>query len=102
MRKQLKKFRYTGEFFSSLYKKKKTKRYLLSLSRAQDVFGYLNDVSTAEIMVSRIIYQQPDLADIMMWSGGLVLGWHQHRAEEAWGDAQALWRELEDAQRFWE
>ncbi len=102
LRKQLKKFRYTGEFFSSLFKKKKTKRYLSTLARAQDVFGYLNDVSTAESMVSRIIYQQPDLADIMMWSGGLVLGWHQHRAEEAWGDAKALWRDLEDAPRFWD
>ncbi len=102
LRKQLKKYRYTGEFFSSLFKKKKTKKYLSSLARAQDVFGYLNDVSTAESMVSRVIYQEPDKADIMMWAGGIVLGWHQHRATEAWGDAQALWRELEDAPHFWD
>lgn len=102
LRKQLKKFRYTGEFFASLFKKKKSKRYLFTLSRAQDIFGYLNDVSTAESMVSRLICQHPDLADIMMWSGGLVLGWHQHRAEDAWGDTQAVWRDLEDAPRFWD
>ncbi len=102
LRKQLKKFRYTGEFFASLFKKKKTKRYLSRLSRAQDVFGYLNDVSTAEMVVSRLIHQEPDTADLMMWSGGLLLGWHQHRADEAWTHAQDLWRELDEAQHFWE
>ncbi len=102
LRKQLKKFRYTGEFFASLFKKKKAKTYLRNLSQAQDVFGYLNDVSTAETMVSRVIFQEPDMSDIMMWGGGLVLGWHQHRSDDAWGDAQRLWRQLEDTKPFWD
>lgn len=102
MRKKLKKLRYTGEFFSPLFKKKAAKRYLSQLAKAQDVFGYLNDVSTAENIVSRLIFQEPDQMDIMMWSGGLVLGWHQHRANAAWTDAKALWHELSGTPHFWD
>ena len=39
-------FRYTSEFFGSLYDGRKVERFVKDLKRLQDVFGYVNDVAT--------------------------------------------------------
>ena len=52
LRKELKVLRYTTELFSFLYPPKIVRRFSTKLRRLQDRFGYLNDVTIAEKLMS--------------------------------------------------
>lgn len=100
MRIALKKLRYGAEFFSSLYPADGTKPYIKTLGRLQDVFGFLNDLATAERLLAELNGQgfQPKSQSL---AEGLVLGWHGHAAEAAWPDAKKRWAALEKLTPFW-
>jgi inorganic triphosphatase YgiF len=55
-----KKMRYAAEFFSSLYTSKKTRPYILSLSKLQDCLGVLNDITTTDKLLRQLLEQRPD------------------------------------------
>jgi inorganic triphosphatase YgiF len=55
-----KKMRYAAEFFSSLYTSKKTRPYILSLSKLQDCLGVLNDITTTDKLLHQLLEQSPD------------------------------------------
>ena len=62
LRLYLKKLRYSFEFFIELFPKNKMTRYTKTLSRAQELLGKMNDLATAEILLSRRNLAQVDIA----------------------------------------
>ncbi len=79
LRIDVKKLRYTTDFFSSLYPQKKVKPYAARLAKLQDALGYLNDVAVAENLV-RQLYRgcKGEEALLCRLAGGIVIGWHLH------------------------
>lgn len=99
MRKSLKKLRYTAEFFAPLYSKAKVKPFIKRLKKLQDVFGYVNDVRTAEQLRQIAASHCDDPASLI--AAGVVLGYHQVKASEMWEDAPRAWRRFKASGRYW-
>lgn len=100
LRLRLKKLRYGAEFFESLYPAKRAKPYIKALGRLQDVFGFLNDVATAERLLGEVTGQGFQPKPLLL-AEGLVLGWHGHAAEAAWPQAQKRWAKFVHSDPFW-
>jgi inorganic triphosphatase YgiF len=101
MRKALKAFRYAVEFFGSLYEARRVNRCVKELRRLQDVFGYLNDVATAEAL-NAICEDARALSPGAQRAAGYVLGWHEVSARHAWEGVTEAWSRLAKRRRFWE
>ena len=100
LRKELKKLRYSVEFFSPLFPSKRVEAFLKGLKKLQTVFGDLNDVATVRRMFASP--QAPGTGDgTTQRAIGWVIGASQARAELGWTKAQALWRDLEETRPFW-
>ncbi|MFM7123652.1 MAG: CHAD domain-containing protein [Fluviibacter sp.] len=52
VRIDLKKLRYTLDFFESLYPKKRVQAFLRALASTQALLGHMNDLATAEILMT--------------------------------------------------
>jgi triphosphatase len=100
MRKALKGFRYAVEFFGSLYDGRRVGRFVKDLKRLQDVFGYVNDVATAQA-VGTIADERCAPSPAAQRAAGYVLGWHQVKSEQAWDGVAEVWDRLSKRQRFW-
>jgi triphosphatase len=100
MRKVLKGFRYTCEFFGSLYAPRKVGPFIKDLKRLQDVFGYLNDVATAAEL-NAICHERCRKSLEAQRAVGFVLGWHEARANTAWDHVLEAWDQLERRKLFW-
>lgn len=102
LRKELKKLRYTVEFFRPAFPARRVKPFLSRLKTLQDVFGYLNDVvmagKLAELASAGSGRKDPAAT---LLAAGFVMGWHEARAEHAWESARALWEETRRVRRFW-
>lgn len=61
LRLDLKKLRYSFDFFMELYPRKRISRYMKSLARAQVLLGQMNDLATAETLLAQ---RQLDTIDI--------------------------------------
>jgi inorganic triphosphatase YgiF len=101
MRKALKSLRYAVEFFASLYDGRKVGRFLKDLKRLQDVFGYMNDVTTAKAL-NGICEERCAYSLVAQRAAGYALGWHDVYAQHAWADAAEDWQHLAKRKRFWE
>jgi CHAD domain-containing protein len=100
LRKELKVLRYTTELFSPVYPPKIVRRFSMKLRRLQDRFGYLNDVTVAEKLMS--IRQDGVLGTSdLQRAVGYVIGWHAAHADEAWRDIAKDWRKLSRVPKFW-
>lgn len=97
LRKRLKQLRYTLGFFSTLYRRADTRRYLNALAELQDVFGALNDVEAARKLTEELTAIQPALAD----PGRHILAHHERRARKEWQSALKLWDGFRDVEPFW-
>ena len=100
MRKALKGFRYAVEFFASLYDGRKVGRFIKDLKKLQDVFGYVNDVTTAQAL-NAIADERCPGSPAAQRAAGYVLGWHEVRSEHAWDSVAEVWRRLAQRRRFW-
>ncbi|NBN80487.1 CHAD domain-containing protein [Microvirga tunisiensis] len=100
MRKALKKFRYGLEFFAGLTPKGERKSYLKRLKSLQDVFGYLNDVAMAEMLLDLPLPDGTAATDLAQ-AAGFVIGWHEAEARHAWQHAQDSWDEASRAPKYW-
>lgn len=105
LRIELKKLRYAGEFFASLFPEKRVKAYLKRLSALQDVFGHLNDAAVAQgigqELLRKSVAADPASSGAMHWAAGLVTGWHAARMDRHWPEAAQLWRALAKAEPYW-
>ena len=97
LRKRLKKLRYAMSFFSSLFPAKAVNTYLQRLSALQDVFGALNDLQAAELILEDLGQKMPHLEA----AGQKVLKWHQARADRDWKKAHSMWRAFRDEPQYW-
>jgi inorganic triphosphatase YgiF len=102
LRIAMKKLRYACEFFASLFPNKEVGAYLKQLSKTQDVFGSLNDVSTVQHVLHRVVE-----AGGNVWVPGLresaayAAGWHKSRVGPIWERAQKRWKKLAKTEPFW-
>ncbi|CDX21826.1 putative adenylate cyclase [Mesorhizobium sp. ORS 3324] len=99
LRKELKKLRYSVEFFSSLYQSKQVDPLLKRLKKLQTVFGDLNDAATAKALLPGTDASASDPA--AQRAIGWTIGASQARAEHGWGGAKARWRKLKETRPFW-
>lgn len=100
LRKELKKLRYTFEFFGPLYEPKRTARLSRRLEALQDIFGELNDAAMLRRLLTDPAFAptaDPELQRAIRW----ILGATQLRAEIAWTEAAGLWRRLKRSRQFW-
>jgi triphosphatase len=98
MRKSLKHLRYLAEFFSPVFARGKTRRFIERLKVLQDVFGYMNDVHMArKLRTIQKQYASPEARS----SVDYILGWHDAAAREVWRRANRSWKRLEGSPSFW-
>jgi triphosphatase len=100
MRKALKTFRYTVEFFGSLYAKGKVARFVKELRELQEVFGYINDVVSAK-QLNAIAHEYCPGGQAAQRAAGCVLGWHDAHAIHSWVAAPKAWYRLKERSWFW-
>jgi triphosphatase len=100
MRKALKQFRYTTEFFSSLFRPAALEPFTKRLKELQDTFGYLNDVAQAR-QLEDVIDRYCHDSNACQRLAGYTLGWHTARAEASWESVQRTWNRLNGARQFW-
>jgi CHAD domain-containing protein len=53
LRLDLKKLRYSFDFFMELYPRRRISSYMKSLARAQELLGKMNDLATAETLLAQ-------------------------------------------------
>jgi triphosphatase len=100
MRKALKQFRYTVEFFHSLYRPADLRPFTKRLKELQDTFGYLNDVAQARQLESVADRYCPDSIACQRLAA-YTLGWHAARAVASWESVQESWHHLAEKRQFW-
>lgn len=100
MRKALKDFRYTAEFFGSLYDARRVSAFVKDLKKLQDVFGYVNDAATARELNGICHQRCPDSREAQR-AAGYVVGWHDAQAAHVWERVPKAWRRVEKDRRFW-
>ena len=64
--------RYTVEFFASLYRQKRLRKYLDALSSMQDELGWRNDVSVGEGLLRRLETEKPEAAASASYARGFL------------------------------
>jgi inorganic triphosphatase YgiF len=100
LRKALKKFRYTAEYFGSLYAENRVARFVKGLKKLQAIFGYINDVATAK-QLKAIAHEHCSSSEEAQSAAGYVLGWHDAEATHRWSAAPEEWFRLKKCSRFW-
>ncbi len=101
MRKALKSFRYTSEFFGPIFEPARVLHFVKDLKRLQDIFGYVNDVATATdlgAICQRRCRETPEAQR----AAGYVLGWHAAEASHAWKRVAREWDRLNRRRPFWD
>jgi inorganic triphosphatase YgiF len=105
LRIEIKKLRYACEFFVSLYGPKKAKPYMKALAALQDQFGALNDAAVAHSRLFRLASGDSPThgvpLGVLAFAGGLVSGWHQHRAHQDMAHCLEGWKDFADQRAFW-
>ena len=102
LRIELKRLRYTAEFFAPLFASKAVTPFLERLSKLQDLFGTMNDAATAEHILRRINEHAgarggPERAE----AAAFVDGWHQSQVAPTWKKAKKRWKRFIKAKPFW-
>ncbi|WP_295806975.1 CYTH and CHAD domain-containing protein [uncultured Nitratireductor sp.] len=100
LRKELKKLRYTIEFFAPLYTPRSVKRMTEKLKTLQTVFGSLNDAAVADQILSK-----PPLSSINDLAAqraiGRLVGSCETRAIHDWPAAKIDWKAVKTCPPFW-
>lgn len=91
-----KKIRYAAEFFAPLFSRKRTRDYLKTLSRLQDVLGLYNDAATGARLAVGLAGTQDAIV------AGAVQGWVAAQAAALEPALVAAWERFRAAPRFWE
>lgn len=97
LRKRLKKLRYAMAFFSGLFPARAVNAYQKRLIALQDVFGALNDLDTAEVILEEIARKNPRLES----AGRKLVDWHQARADVEWRKAHKMWTRFRNEPQYW-
>lgn len=95
-----KKLRYSAEFFSGLYGRRKPKAFLSALSLVQDVLGQINDVMVAHRLLDELA-TEPDLTGHQE-AVALAKGWIAHGLSHQLVTLQKKVRRFEEQGEFWQ
>lgn len=95
LRIRCKRLRYSAEFFSALYGRKRSRSYLHSLARMQDVLGVLND----ERMVEQLLKQVAVEGDAP--AADLVRGWTAANTGAHLRQFDMVWKSFVRRSPFW-
>ncbi len=104
VRIELKKFRYTMDFLQSLFPGKDVRPLALALSRMQDMFGHLNDVTVAATLLASLTSAKGLTAAerrLRVLGAGQVLGWYARGVHDQEAEFIADWKALVAAPPFW-
>ena len=100
-----KKMRYGAEAFSSLYKPKTARKYVLALAVIQDRLGSLNDAFVSRHvllnLVRRLVMERDMPAAEAALLHGTVLGWQTARIERDLADFPEAWSDFAKCRKFW-
>jgi triphosphatase len=100
LRIALKKLRYAGEFFRSLYPRKDVKKFRDALTEMLDLLGKLNDLTVARTLCGRLMEAAEDSDDLA--SGTVVLlNWHESRGHVSGKVMSSAWDDFRNAAPFW-
>ncbi|HYN53876.1 MAG TPA: CHAD domain-containing protein, partial [Methylotenera sp.] len=94
-----KKLRYAAEFFASLYSSKKSTAYVRSLSQLQDCLGVLNDITTTEKLVQKLIGSRPNR--MINEATYICAGWNAYHATSSLEHLEGIWRTFTSQKKFW-
>lgn len=100
MRKEIKKIRYVGEVFQSLFATERVRTFRAGLRAMQDAFGALNDVAMAEAYL--LAPESPGADDpLAQRAAGRLLGAAQAESDRLWPKAVSDWHALAQHGPFW-
>jgi len=102
LRIAVKEQRYTAEFFSDLYRRKKVKRYIKSLAVLQETLGAMIDTA----VTGRLLNEVGMMGDKGGKGGeceakGIVLGWIAQRGLTKRSEFDEAWGDFEEKGVFW-
>jgi CHAD domain-containing protein len=102
LRIQVKKLRYAGEFFGSLYPRTGRQTYLTALKMLQDHLGTNNDVEVARQILRRLA-REAKAGDRrrLAYGAGLVVGWHNHVSDHREERVGSIWSRFLARKPFW-
>lgn len=105
LRLLVKKFRYAGDFFSSLYPNKKVKPFNKDLAGLQESLGALNDIAVAGDLVRRLAQASAQKDSKMrapaLEAAGIVIGWNNRAAQEKVNRLVQEWRPFAQRAPYW-
>lgn len=100
-----KKMRYGAQAFASLYRAKRTEKYLLHLTAIQDHLGSLNDAVVGRHLlvnlIGRLTGERNLSATDTSLLQGVMLGWQSRRITQDLGGFQATWEGFRAQKKFW-
>lgn len=104
LRIDIKKIRYVGELFGSLYKEKRVKAYLGVLAELQESLGKLNDVAVAHDLVDGLVTDASPATDTpaLQRAAGLTLGWHSLAAKTSIEPLGSTWARFVEMKPMWQ
>jgi CHAD domain-containing protein len=102
LRIAVKEQRYTAEFFSDLYRRKKVKRYIKSLAVLQEMLGAMIDTA----VTGRLLNEVGMMGDKGGKGGeceakGIILGWIAQRGLTKRSELDEAWGDFEKKRVFW-
>ena len=96
----LKNLRYTGQFFSSLFRNQKSyKVWNDALVDLQESLGIQNDLASAQAMLTRL---DGVSHDPFPYASGFLLGWYASKGALAEAKIAKQWKAVRKLPRFWD
>ncbi|HWN30110.1 MAG TPA: CHAD domain-containing protein [Burkholderiales bacterium] len=92
-----KKLRYTADFFSGLYLRKRARRYLKALGGLQDILGLLNDAATMRKLLDELSQCRRESRSAV----NLISGWNAHAVRRQLQEMRRAWEECISVKVFW-
>ena len=95
----LKKLRYAGEFFRSLYPRKDVKRFRDALTEMLDLLGKLNDLTVAQGLCGALLEAADD--ETLASGTAALVTFHEQRGQVSDKALSKAWGDLRIADPFW-
>ena len=96
----LKKLRYAGEFFRSLYPRKDVKKFRDALTEMLDLLGKLNDLTVAQGLCGQLMEAADDDEELASGTATLVT-FHEQRGHVSDKALSKAWADLRGSDPFW-
>jgi triphosphatase len=97
LRKAIKKLRYSAEFLSGLYHRKRVAAYLDRCEELQELLGTVNDAAVTPALSERL----RESGDDLVAATDALVEWATTRGEKARHRASKPWHEFHSAAPFW-